>query len=655
MGSPLRFFVIALIATTLATAGTAVQTIFGRNLISNPGAEDGEVSMPQYTGPVPVIPGWNRVGKTDVVPYGRFMDLSHMAPMNHLNNYFVGGWSNASSTISQEIDISAGAITIDGGGVTFDASAYLGGDFGKPDNAGMTVAFYDAGGHVLKTVTLGPVTVPAGLIGMMFQRRVGAVPKLARKVTVAVEFTRFSGVDNDGAADDLSLVLNAPTAADPVLNRNLLVNPAAESGPAAANGHEVAVEVPGWTRTTPFSVERYGAGGRIPSVMPGSPNRGAALFTAGEDSEVSFGVQDVDVSAAAAQIDSGSVRYSASAWMGGYAFRGASTSLTVEFRDWSDARLGSVPLGPVTPADRGGEARLVARSSEGVVPAGTRQIRVELRMTRATAGTPNDGCADDLSLVLSSSAVPAAPAISSVRSAQGFGGFSHIAPGTWIEITGYGLAPSTREWTTADFNGALAPQSLEGVRVTIGGQGAFLNYISPGQVNALVPANVGAGSASIVVNNGASNIGPYVVNVSTTMPGLLAPEAFRVNGQQHVAALFPDWTTYVLPGRASLGVPSRPAKPGDEIILLGIGFGGVTPSVPGGAVVSQANQLITPLEIRIGGVPAELKYAGLAPGNVGLYQFNVIVPELADSSAAPVTFQLGATAGSQTLFLAIQR
>ena len=654
MGSPPGTLVIAMITTALATAGASGQTIFGRNLIANPGAEDGEVSMPQYTGSVPSIPGWNRLGKTDVIPYGRFMDLSHMVPMNHLNNYFVGGWSNSSSTISQEIDISAGAATIDAGGVTFDASAYLGDDFGKPDHAAMTVSFFDAGGRSLKSIVLGPVEVTPGLMGMLFQRRIGAVPKLARKVTVAVDFTRFTGVDNDGAADDLSLVLNAPVAADSVLNRNLLVNPAAEAGPAAASG-EIAVDVPGWTRTTPFSVERYDARGRIPTSIPGSPNRGTGLFTAAEGSDIGLGVQDVDVSAAAAQIDAGSVRYSASAWLGGYASRGGATNMTVEFRDWNDALLGAVPLGPVTSADRGGEARLLAKSSNGVVHVGTRQIRVELRMTQTDPSSPNDGCADDLSLVLSSSAAPATAAIANVRSAQGFGGFASIAPGTWIEITGSGLAPGAREWTAADFHGAIAPQSLDGVRVTIGGQSAFVDYISPGQVNALVPSNVAPGSAAVVVNNGVSSIGPYSVQVTATMPGLLAPESFRVNGQQHVAALFRDWKTYALPATAALGVPSRPAKPGDEIILLGIGFGGVSPDLPGGTVVSQTNQLTTPVEIRIGGVPAELKYAGLSPGYIGLYQFNVIVPALADNNAAPVTFKLGETAGLQTLFLAIQR
>jgi uncharacterized protein (TIGR03437 family) len=653
MKFPRCSLVIAIITATFAAAGASGQSIFGRNLIVNPGAEDGDVSLPQYTGSVPVIPGWSRAGKTDVIPYGRFMDLSHMAPTNHLNNYFVGGWSNPGSTISQEIDISAGAATIDRGGVTFDASAYLGDDFGKPDNAAMTVSFYDAAGRSLKSITLGPVDVPANLMGMLFQRRIGAVPKLARTVTVAVEFTRFAGADNDGAADDLSLILNAPTAAESVLNRNLLVNPAAEAGPASASDG-IAVDVPGWTRTTPFSVERYDPQGHFRPAMPGSPNRGAGLFTAGEDSDVSFGVQDIDVSAAATLIDSGAVRYSASAWLGGYASRGGSTNLTVEFRDWNDAALASVQLGPMTSADRGGDAKLLARSHDGAVPAGTRQIRVELKMTRADTSSPNDGGADELSLMLTSGSA-VAPAISNVRSVQGFGGFSNVAPGTWIEISGNGLAPGTREWTAADFNGALAPQSLDGVRVTIGGQSAFINYISPGQVNALVPANVAPGSASVLVSSGATNIGPYGVNVTATMPGLLAPESFRVNGQQYVVALLPDWTTYILPAAVHLGVSSRPAKPGDEIILLGIGFGAVTPDAPAGAVVGQANRLTTPLEIRIGGVVAELKYAGLAVGNIGLYQFNVIVPAVADNNAAPVMFKLGDTTSSQTLFVAIQR
>ncbi len=63
-------------------------------------------------------------------------------------------------------------------------------------------------------------------------------------------------------------------------------------------------------------------------------------------------------------------------------------------------------------------------------------------------------------------------------SASAFGGFSSIAPGTWIEIYGSNLAPDTRGWAASDFTGANAPTSLDGTKVTIGGQPAFIDYVN---------------------------------------------------------------------------------------------------------------------------------------------------------------------------------
>jgi uncharacterized protein (TIGR03437 family) len=89
------------------------------------------------------------------------------------------------------------------------------------------------------------------------------------------------------------------------------------------------------------------------------------------------------------------------------------------------------------------------------------------------------------------------------------------------------------------------------------------------------------------------------------------------------------------------------------IVLYGVGFGPVNPSIPEGQIVQQQNALPS-FGISIGGAPATVQYAGLAPNYVGLYQFNVVVPEIAANNAAPVTFQVGGTAGTQTLYLAVQ-
>jgi len=249
------------------------------------------------------------------------------------------------------------------------------------------------------------------------------------------------------------------------------------------------------------------------------------------------------------------------------------------------------------------------------------------------------------------------PAINSggVISASSFGAFSAIAPGSWIEIYGSNLANTTTNWNNF-FTGANAPTALGNTTVTIGGLSAFIDYVSPGQVNAQVPSGVGSGAQQLVVATGAGQTAAYPITVNATEPGLLAPPSFNVGGTQYVTALFPDGVTYVLPAGAISGLTSRPAHVGDTILMYGVGFGPVNPSTPAGQIVPQtpSNSLTTPLAVFFGPAQATLSYFGLAPGYVGLYQFNVVVPNVAASNAVPLTFVLGNSNSTQTLYTAVQ-
>ena len=248
------------------------------------------------------------------------------------------------------------------------------------------------------------------------------------------------------------------------------------------------------------------------------------------------------------------------------------------------------------------------------------------------------------------------PSITSggIISAGAFGAFTSVAPGSWIEIYGSNLAASSRSWTGGDFNGVNAPTSLDGTRVTIGGQLAFIDYISPTQVNAQVPSNVGTGLQPVIATTTAGANAPYTVMVNAAQPGFLAPSSFSIGGKQYVVALFSDGATFVLPPGAIAGVPARRAKPGDNITLYGIGFGSVTPNIPTGQVVQQTNTLAAALHILFGQTEAAVGYDGLAPNAVGLYQFNVVVPNVAASDTVPLTFTLGGLPGTQTLYIAVQ-
>ena len=122
---------------------------------------------------------------------------------------------------------------------------------------------------------------------------------------------------------------------------------------------------------------------------------------------------------------------------------------------------------------------------------------------------------------------------------------------------------------------------------------------------------------------------PYSIPVKNVEPGLLSIPS--LNGTIHyVAALLPDNVTYVLPPGANFPVPSRPARAGDIVTFYGIGFGPLAPDVPPGQIARGLSVLPgfqTLSEIRFNLVPAKVHDAGLSPGSVGLYQFNVEVPE----------------------------
>ena len=257
--------------------------------------------------------------------------------------------------------------------------------------------------------------------------------------------------------------------------------------------------------------------------------------------------------------------------------------------------------------------------------------------------------------MLTGAASSSTPAISAggIITAYSFGAFPAAASGSWIEIWGSNLATGARSWSGADFSGNTAPTSLDGTFVTIGGQRAFLDYISPGQVNAQVPSSIGTGSLPVIVTTPAGASAPLNLTVNLEEPGLLAPPQFKVGSTQYVVALFPDNATYVAPPGTIANVTSRRVRPGDIIQMYGIGFGPVTPNIPAGQIVGQLNTLTTPFHLLFGQTEATLQYDGLVGNSIGLYQFNMVVPNVAASDTVPVTFTLAGTAGTQTLYIAV--
>jgi uncharacterized protein (TIGR03437 family) len=173
-----------------------------------------------------------------------------------------------------------------------------------------------------------------------------------------------------------------------------------------------------------------------------------------------------------------------------------------------------------------------------------------------------------------------------------------IAPGGIISIFGTNLG-QTQFLQTLPY-----PTKMGETSVTVNGETASLLFVSPTQVNALIPSDIPPGLASVVVAVGASATSPAVALVTPVAPAFFtAPKT----GSGNAAAQHLDYSSVT---------DSSPAQVSEIIVVYATGLG---PADTKGV-------LETP-EVSIGGRIAEVIYAGqtIYPG---LYQINVRVPNL---------------------------
>jgi uncharacterized protein (TIGR03437 family) len=188
-----------------------------------------------------------------------------------------------------------------------------------------------------------------------------------------------------------------------------------------------------------------------------------------------------------------------------------------------------------------------------------------------------------------------------------------LAPGSYISIYGTNLSDAT----LGEFTSSL-PVSLAQSNVTFDGGGlslpGHLQFVSPGQVNVQIPWEFAtrqgdfAGQSSVQMKV----VSSYLYSALYTVPlAQYSPGVFATTDANY----------------QSIGA-SNPAKRGQTILLFANGLGPVdTPQVSGEPASS--TKLVntnTKASVTIGGTAAEVDFSGLAPGLVGCYQVNVVVP-----------------------------
>jgi uncharacterized protein (TIGR03437 family) len=218
-------------------------------------------------------------------------------------------------------------------------------------------------------------------------------------------------------------------------------------------------------------------------------------------------------------------------------------------------------------------------------------------------------------VVFAVTAGPVPLAITAVQNA--FNGLPAASPGALISIYGAGFIANG---TTATIDEAPVP----------------LLYVGPSQINAQVPYETAVGSSSLVLKT-AEQTATAKLEIAPTAPGILTTPSDGYAVAQNC-------------GDGSLISATSPAAPGQCLTLYMTGQGALDHAVATGAA-APSDPLVRPVasvDAKLGGVPADLLFAGLAPGMTGVLQVNLVAPDVPDGDQ-PVEISIGGVAANRAL------
>ena len=194
----------------------------------------------------------------------------------------------------------------------------------------------------------------------------------------------------------------------------------------------------------------------------------------------------------------------------------------------------------------------------------------------------------------------------------------YYTPNSFLSIYGQNLAYVTKPMSTDDIRAGQLPTVLEGtgVRVLINAIFADVYYVSPGQVNVLIPPSLTPGPATVqLVNDGLA--GPAVtITLSASAPVLFQSDATTVVATH---------------GNGPPVTAQQPAQRGEVVVLYATGLRATVPAAIPNQIPETAAWIADRADFRVAlnGAdvdPANIQYAGVTPGFAGLFQINVLLP-----------------------------
>jgi uncharacterized protein (TIGR03437 family) len=193
-----------------------------------------------------------------------------------------------------------------------------------------------------------------------------------------------------------------------------------------------------------------------------------------------------------------------------------------------------------------------------------------------------------------------------------------FAPGMLMTVFGTNLASGTQLASILPL-----PLTMKGTSATVNGVTAPLFSVTSGQITVQIPYETGAGTAVLGINhNGA--VASFLFPVAISAPGIFG--------------------TFATPPAL---VPFGSGQPGEVLLAFITGEGDVTPPLgtgqtpASGTAISDLPTPSLPVSVTVGGIKADVAFAGIPPGLAGVTQINFTVPKNAKPGPQDVVVTIG--------------
>jgi uncharacterized protein (TIGR03437 family) len=226
-------------------------------------------------------------------------------------------------------------------------------------------------------------------------------------------------------------------------------------------------------------------------------------------------------------------------------------------------------------------------------------------------------------------------------------GSAIIAPQTFFSVYGSNLSSATTTWENFVRDGAL-PTEILGTKVSVNGRPAYISYISPTQINFIVPSGSLGSSVPVTVTTSQGSATRSLAS-DTQSPALFTN---LWGGRSYATATI--GSNLVGPLTA---IPGRtvPAKRGDTVVLWATGLGPTTPLPVDGRVITPPYpqiQSLTSVNVAFGSAVVHPLFAGMT--FAGVFQVNVTIPQNAPTGDIPISLQIAGAQTQSNVFISVQ-